>query len=67
MMRAVRTGVVDHGQCRHSPIYEHTQRFDNGRVRLNEGDVVVGTDAELAQCLLHEGRLGHLTHLNKQH
>lgn len=58
-----RTRYVHNRQGRHPPLYKDLQGLDDGCVRVDEGYVLVGADAQLSQGLLHKGRLGHLTHL----
>lgn len=61
--RRVPTGVVHHRQGRHPPLHKDVERFDDGRVGVNESNVPVCTNAQLPQGLLHESGLWHLTHL----
>lgn len=58
------TWLVHNRQGWHASFYKDIQGFDDGRVRVNEGDVVVRPDAKGSQVLLHEGRLWHIRHLN---
>lgn len=60
-----RTRYVHNRQGRHPPLYKDLQGLDDGCVRVDEGYVLVGADAQLPQGLLHKGWLGHLAHLEQ--
>lgn len=60
------TWLIHHRQGRHSSLYKDVQGFDDGSVRVDEGDVVVGPNSKGIQVLLHEGRLWHIRHLNRK-
>lgn len=57
------TRVVHHRQSRHSFLHKDVECFDDGRVRVDESNVMVRSNAQLPQGLLHESRLWHFTHL----
>lgn len=57
------TGLVHHRQGRHASLHKDVECFDDGSVGVDVSDVMVRTDAQLSQSLLHEGWLWHFTHL----
>lgn len=57
------TRLIHHRQGGHSSLHKDVECLDDGRVGVDESDVVVRTDAQLPEGLLHEGWLWHFTHL----
>lgn len=57
------TRVIHHRQSRHSPLHKDVECFDDGCVWVDESNVVVCSDAQLAKSLFHKSWLWHLTHL----